>query len=603
MGVKSALSTTRKALALLWQVSPARTVAYAAATVVDALVPAAIAFIAKLIVDSVIAEDMRATLTWVGVECGLVVLRSVLYHLDDYWRSQLGMRLSIHVNELVLGKALDMSLQHFEDSTWSDMLARAAKEAGTRPLHVVQHAFGTVRDGLRLASYAALLVTFSWWAVLAIVVGTGPQLLSQGWAATQSFAVQQARTLAERRADYLRETLLREAFVKEVKLFALGRWLLNRWLTLQELFYGQDVDIMRRTMGRNFLARQLATVTFYGCYFAVAVAAVQGRITVGDLAMLMLAVKGAQESFEGTLNGAAKIYEGTLYMDNLWDYLALPSDEPFVALQASASPRTGAPELVVEGLSFIYPGTDRPTLRDLSFRIAPGETVALVGPNGAGKTTLIKLIARLYEVAPGCIRLDGTDVATLTPAEMRSRIGVVFQDFVQFHLTAGENVGLGWLPDIDDRDEIERAARHGGADEILGGLPDGLDTMLGRYYGGSQLSVGQWQRVAISRAFMRHCDLMILDEPTAALDAESEAALFERFVSLKEGRTAILITHRFSTVRFADRILVLDDGALVEQGTHAELMADDGLYARMFNTQAEGYRLDGADGTGTPEDR
>ena len=591
MGVRSALSTTRKALALLWEVSPARTLSYAAATVVDALVPAVIAFVAKLIVDSVIAGDMRATLTWVGLECGLVVLRSVLYHLDDYWRSQLGMRLSIHVNERVLGKALDMSLRHYEDSTWSDMLARAAKEAGTRPLHVVQHAFGAVRDGLRLTSYAALLVTFSWWAVLAILVGTAPQLLSQARAATESFSVQQARTLAERRADYLREVLLREAFVKEVKLFALGRWLLDRWTALQLRFYGEDVAVMRRTMGRNFVARLFATATFYGCYFAVAIAAVRGQITVGDLTMLMLAVKGAQDSFEGTLNGASKIYEGALYMDNLWDFLALPSDEPFVALEAGGERRPGAPELTVRDLTFTYPGTDRPTLRDVSFTIAPGETVALVGPNGAGKTTLIKLIARLYEVEPDRILLDGADVATLTPAEVRRRVGVVFQDFVQFHLTAGENVGHGWLPDLDDRAEIEEAARQGGADEILADLPDGLDTMLGRYYGGSQLSVGQWQRVAISRAFMRHCDLLILDEPTAALDAESEAALFERFVSLKEGRTAILITHRFSTVRFADRILVLDDGALVEQGTHAELIALDGLYARMFNTQAEGYRL------------
>ena len=238
---RAALRTTRQALGLLWAVSPARTVGYGLATVADALLPAVIAFVAKMIVDSVIAGSMEQTLTWVGVECGLVVARSVLYHVDDYLRSQLGMRLSIHVNDLILRKALDMGLRHFEDSRWSDQLARAAKEAGTRPLHVVQHVFTSTKDTLRLASYGVLLWTFSGWAVLAILLGTLPQFASQAWAASHSFAVQMRRTLAERRSDYLREILLRESFVKEVKLFSLGRFLRGRWRALQERFYGEDV--------------------------------------------------------------------------------------------------------------------------------------------------------------------------------------------------------------------------------------------------------------------------------------------------------------------------------------------------------------------------
>ena len=587
--VRAALWTTRKALGLLWGVSRARTVVYGLATVVDALLPALVAWVAKMIVDSVIAGSMEETLTWVAIECGLVVLRSVLYHVDDYFRSQLGMRLSIHVNSLILRKALDMGLRHFEDSTWSDQLARAAKEAGTRPLHVVQHAFTMVRDGLRLTSYAVLLWSFSGWAVVAILLGTLPQFATQAWAASHSFAIQMRRTLAERRSDYLKEILLREAFVKEVKLFGLGRFLMGRWRAFQERFYGEDVGVMRRTMSRNFVARLVATLVFYGCYVAVAVAAVRGEITVGDLTMLMLVVRGSQESFESTLNGAAKVYEGNLYMENLFDYLALPADEPAEELTTEARTDQGSPELVVDHLDFTYPGLERATLHDVSLRIEPGQTLALVGPNGAGKTTLIKLVARLYEPPPGTIMLGGEDLAAMSPGEVRRRIGVIFQDFVQFHLSAAENVGVGWLPALGDREEVEAAARSGGAEEFLQALPEGFDTMLGRYYGGAQLSIGQWQRVALSRAFMRHSDLLILDEPTAALDAEAEAALFERFVQLKEGRTAILITHRFSTVRFADRIVVLDEGRVTEEGTHNELMELGGLYYRMFTAQAEGY--------------
>jgi ATP-binding cassette subfamily B protein len=253
--------------------------------------------------------------------------------------------------------------------------------------------------------------------------------------------------------------------------------------------------------------------------------------------------------------------------------------------------------VVFEGLGYSYPGSDRPALSDVSFVIEPGQTLALVGPNGAGKTTLIKLLARIYEPVEGRITLDGVDVAELVPSEVRRRMGVIFQDFAQLHLTAGENVGMGWLPQLDDEPAIREAARRGGAAAFIERLPEKYRTTLGRYFGGTQLSVGQWQRLALSRAFMRRSDLLVLDEPTAALDAESEAALFERFGKLKEGKTAVLITHRFSTVRFADRIVVLDDGRVTEEGTHAELLELGGLYARMFEAQAQGYRLGEAKGT------
>lgn len=590
---RAVLVNSLRALGLLWAVSPGRTVAYGLVTIVDALLPAAIAWVAKHIVDAVVAGSLDTTLSWVGVECGLVVVRSILYHVEDLLKTLLGARLAIRVNTLIIDKTLDLAAQNFEDSTFNDRLARAAKEAGTRPIHLITHGFTFLREGIRLGSFIVLLWQFSPYAVLAVLIGTAPQFFTQTWAASEMFKVQMARTFDERRSDYLKELLLREAFVKEIKLFALGRYFLDRFRDYQEKFYEQDRRVLRRTLGLMFVVRVVATLTFYGCYVAVAVQAVQRQITLGDMTMLMLVVRGSQESFEATLNSAAKVYEGNLYMQNLFVFLGLKSDEPWRDLQKSdGAESTGSPEVVFDGVSFTYPGTERSALEEVSLTIEPGQTLALVGRNGAGKTTLIKLLARLYEPTSGAVRIDGQDVSELSPAEVRRRIGVIFQDFVQYNLSASDNVGVGWLPELDNDEAIRDAATRGGAREFIERLPEGFDTVLGRYYGGSQLSIGQWQRLALARAFMRHSDLLILDEPTAALDAESEAELFERFQELKEGRTAVLITHRFSTVRFADRIVVLDKGRLVEEGTHAELLALGGIYATMFTAQAEGYQLD-----------
>ncbi len=592
----SVVGNTVRAFGLLWRISPPRCVALASVVILDALLPAGVAWVAKLIVDAVVGGDPNAAILWVACECSLVLLKSVLYHVNELLTAHLGGRLGIRVNELVLDKALDMSLSSFEDPEFNDRLTRANREAGQRPLHVVKHGFGVIREAIRLASLSVILAGFSGWLVLGILAGTTPQFLAQAWAASESFRVVMRRTLEERRADYLREVLSREAFVKEVKLFAMGRYLLQGYLRKQERFFCEDIEVTRRTLLLMFLARLLATLAFYVCYVAVAMKAVSDAITLGDMTMLLLAVRGSQESFEAVLNNAAKIYEGNLYMTNLFTFLSTPPDEPFEALDAGDEGRAEGrdpPEIAFEGVGFAYAGAGGRVLDGVSFRIRPGETLALVGRNGAGKTTLVKLLARLYEPDAGRITLDGTPISEIEPARVRRRLGVIFQDFVQYHLTARENVGMGWIPSIDDYAEVRAASIGGGAHDLIEGLPEGYSTVFGRYYGGVQLSVGQWQQVALSRAFMRHSDVLILDEPSAALDAEAEASLHGRLEELKGGRTAILITHRFSTVRFADRIVVLDGGRVAEEGTHAELVGKGGLYASMFDMQARGYRIDG----------
>lgn len=612
VALRESLAYIARALALVWRSSRALTLALAVLTLLAAATPPAVAWAGKRIVDAVVARSREATLDWVAAELVLVVLQATLGRGLSLVRAVLASRLGTDVNVAILERAVRLELRHFEDPDFYDRLTRARREASSRPVSLVTESFSLLQGVLTLAGYAAILVRFSGWAVAGLLLATVPATIAEMRYSKSAFRLRNWRSPDSRRLMYLEYVLANDEHAKEVKLFGLGPLFLGRYRELAERFLREDSQLAARRAIVTHLLSLLATFAFYAAYALMAAAAALARLTLGNMTLYVLSFRSGQQSFQSILSGIGSIYEHNLYMSNLFSYLdAELEGEPRAAATNGAlaptntalAPTNGAllptnavaapseAGIRLEDVSFRYPGKADWVLRHVDLFIPRGQSVALVGQNGAGKTTLVKLVTRLYRPTEGRVLLDGKDLEAWDDDALLARFGVVFQDFNRYQLKLRENVGVGSVEHLADEPRIVRAVERGGAESVVSELASGLETPLGRWFqDGVELSGGQWQKLALARAFMREqADILVLDEPTAALDAEAEHAVFERFKTLAAGRTSIIISHRFPTVRMADRILVIEHGSITEEGTHAELVARAGTYARLYRMQARGY--------------
>jgi ATP-binding cassette, subfamily B, bacterial len=608
-------------------------------------VPVITAWIAKLLIDAVVkaitanvsgvpaAADQLGPITLdpTGVVVTLAAAQFLIYALSSFLstlrnvcQQLLQERVTNTIQLEIMDHAAKLDLSFFEDSTSYDLLRRAQQGASSRPLFMVSGVFGLIQTAIALVSMVVGLLFLSPLLALVALIAPIPAFVADtryGW---RGYSFARWASPLRRRMDYLTTLVTTDTYAKEVKLFGLGPYFIDRFRQLSTVYQDRQRGLVVTRYFAGFVWSSLTTLAGSLTYLYVALQAIAGKLTLGSLTFFTQAASSVQGSVQGLLGGAGSMYENNLYLNDLFELLATPvgiegtagdgsvaterrpaagSGDDVEGATARLDPATVRGELTFDHVTFRYPGREENALADVSFTIAPGETVAVVGRNGAGKSTLIKLVTRLYDPAGGRILLDGVDLRDVDPADVRRLIGGMFQDYVTYQASAAENIGLGELGHLEDREAIESAAIKGGADSLLDRLPEGWDTPLGKWFdGGVELSGGEWQKIALGRAFMRDARILLLDEPTSALDAQAEFELFARLRSLARGRTAIYISHRFSTVRQADRILFLEHGRLVEEGTHAELMALGGRYAQLFTLQAAAYTGEPIDDLLAPDD-
>ncbi len=587
-----------RAVRFVWESAKGWTLLNACFLVIQGLLPLLPLYLMKLMVDAVTAGISAADkwaafqhVLWIGAAMGAATLLGLALRLAAGWVGEWQSYLVMdHMNDVLLAKSVEVDLDYYESSRYYDTLHRAQREAPTRPLRIVNGLAQIVQSGISLLAISALLLVFHWIIAVilfaAVLLGTAVQ-----WRYSRKlFLWQKEQSPAERQAGYLNLLLTHSSYAKEIRLFDLGALFMDRFREVRRKLREGRIALARRQSLAQAAAQTSALAVLYGLYAYLAYQALSGRITLGDLAMYAQAFQRVQGAFQGILGSLVGLAEDNLFLSNLYEFLDLKRTvaEP---VSARPVPRPMQHGLVLDHVSFQYPGSARTVLEDVSLAVRPGETIALVGANGSGKTTLVKLLCRLYDPTGGTISLDGVDLRQFGTKALRREIAILFQDYARYHLSAAENIWMGNAARPPDRERIVAAARRSGADEVIRRLPHGYDTMLGKWFAdGEELSVGEWQKVALARAFLRDAQILVLDEPTSAMDAKAEYDVFQSFRQLVEGRTAVLISHRFSTVRMADRIFVLEQGRIIEGGTHDELMRAGGTYARLFEMQAQHYR-------------
>ena len=598
----SALRHLPAFLKLIWHTSPSLALGNVALRLLRAFLPLAMLYVGKLIIDAVVGltrlpapeRVLRPVLTLVALEFGLVLLADALGRgvalldslLGDLFANQSSIRLMEH--------AADLDLDQFEDSTFYDKLERARRQTLSRTV-LMSQVLAQGQDTVTLVLLAGGLVAFQPWLLGLLLLAVVPAFLGESHFNERSYSLSFSWTPERRELDYLRQTGASDETAKEVKIFGLSHFLITRFRELSDDFYRQNKTLVLRRAGWGALFAAIGAAGYYGAYVYIIARTVAGQISLGQLTFLAGSFARLRSLLEGILSRFSSVADGALYLQDFFDFFAL---RPRVVRQQVATGQVALPfprpirqGFTFENVGFQYKNGGKWAIRNLSFRLEAGEKLALVGENGAGKTTLVKLLARLYDPSEGRILLDGHDLREYDPAELRQEIGVIFQDFVRFQLSAGQNLAVGRIEERQNQPRIETAAHQSLADTVIAKLPGGYDQMIGRRFnGGVDLSGGEWQKIALGRAYMRDAQLLILDEPTAALDARAEYEVFQRFKELTQGKTAVLISHRFSTVRMADRILVIENGQFVELGSHEELLANGGRYAELFQLQAAGYR-------------
>ena len=586
------------ALRLVWQSAPGWTVASLALVVIQGTLPLASLYLMKLVVDAVttslLAADKGAAFEQValliGLTGGVALVSALCRSLAGLVSEAQAQVITDHMSDVLHAKSIEVDLEYYESAQYYDKLHRAQREAPFRPTRILNGLVQVAQNGISLLVMAGLLFSFHWGIAAILFVATIPGLLVRLRYAGQTYRWQRQRTSAERQAWYFHWMLTGDRHAKEIRLFDLGALFRQRFRDLRRQLRQERIRITTRRSLAELVAQVSATLAVFASYAFIAYRTVQGAITLGDLVMYYQAFQRGQGFLQQILSGLAGLYEDNLFLSNLYEFLDL---KPRVVQPTHPRPvprpmRTG---IVFDHVSFQYPTGAKKVLEDINLHIRPREVVALVGENGSGKTTLIKLLCRLYDPTSGIITLDGVDLRQFETTALRREISVIFQDYAQYHLTAQENIWFGNAALPPDQERIVAAARHAGADEVIAGLPQGYETILGKWFeNGEELSVGEWQKVALARAFLRDARIIVLDEPTSDLDARAEYEVFKKFRQLAAGRTVILISHRFSTVRMADRIFVLEGGRIIESGSHDELVRLGGTYARLFETQAQYYR-------------